>query len=568
SIGYQTLEVVVGNRNTLNLEMNEDTELLDEVVVVGYGTMRKSDISGASVTVGEDAIKGSVITNLDQALQGRAAGVTSVMTSGAPGSSVSIRVRGQSTINANAEPLYVIDGVIVQGGGSSGADFGLGDALGNSPVSTISPLSTINPSDILSMEILKDASATAIYGAQGANGVVLITTKRGKAGEAKFTYEGMYGVQRQAARLEMMNLREFADYSNQVSLSDNRPEFADPSLLGAGTNWQDAVFRQAPMHQHQLSAQGGTDAVRYFVSGSFMGQDGTIIGTEFNRYSFRSNLDAQLKKWFKLGLNAMYSQTDERLGLADSQEGVINYSLLTPPDIPIYDLEGNYASVIREGYTRINPIAMVLDEDILLGRNKLNGSIFADITPIESLTLHSELGFDIGSTRGERFEPAVRYGKWSREKNMSSIQKNDNRFWQLKNYLTYSGNVDKHDYTVMLGQEMWESTYEYQSVTASALPSNDIKNPSLGTDPLITSGFGSSAMASFFGRGTYNYDDRYMGTYTYRRDGSSNFGPKNRWAGFHAFAASWRFTNEAFFEPLTEVLSNGKLRIGWGQTGN
>ncbi|MDD4486578.1 MAG: SusC/RagA family TonB-linked outer membrane protein, partial [Proteiniphilum sp.] len=351
SIGYQTLEVVVGNRNTLNLEMNEDTELLDEVVVVGYGTMRKSDISGASVTVGEDAIKGSVITNLDQALQGRAAGVTSVMTSGAPGSSVSIRVRGQSTINANAEPLYVIDGVIVQGGGSSGADFGLGDALGNSPVSTISPLSTINPSDILSMEILKDASATAIYGAQGANGVVLITTKRGKAGEAKFTYEGMYGVQRQAARLEMMNLREFADYSNQVSLSDNRPEFADPSLLGAGTNWQDAVFRQAPMHQHQLSAQGGTDAVRYFVSGSFMGQDGTIIGTEFNRYSFRSNLDAQLKKWFKLGLNAMYSQTDERLGLADSQEGVINYSLLTPPDIPIYDLEGNYASVIREGYT-------------------------------------------------------------------------------------------------------------------------------------------------------------------------------------------------------------------------
>lgn len=264
----------------------------------------------------------------------------------------------------------------------------------------------------------------------------------------------------------------------------------------------------------------------------------------------------------------MYSQTDERLGLADSQEGVINYSLLTPPDIPIYDLDGNYASVIREGYTRINPIAMVLDEDILLGRNKLNGSIFADITPIENLTWHSELGFDIGSSRGERFEPAVQYGKWSREKNMSSIQKNDNRFWQLKNYLTYSGNVDKHDYTVMLGQEMWESTYEYQSVTASALPSNDIKNPSLGTDPLISSGFGSSAMASFFGRGTYNYDDRYMGTYTYRRDGSSNFGPKNRWAGFHAFAASWRFTNEAFFEPLTEVLNNGKLRIGWGQTGN
>lgn len=476
TIGYKTVEVTVGNRSILNLEMYEDTELLDEVVVVGYGTMRKSDISGASVTVGEDAIRGSVITNLDQALQGRAAGVTSVMTSGAPGSSVSIRVRGQSTINANAEPLYVIDGVIVQGGGRSGHDFGLGDALGNSPISTISPLSTINPSDILSMEILKDASATAIYGAQGANGVVLITTKRGKAGEARFTYEGMYGVQRQAARVDMMNLREFAEYSNQVSLSENRPEFADPSLLGAGTNWQDAVFRRAPMYQHQLSAEGGTDAVRYFVSGSFMKQDGTIIGTKFNRYSFRTNLDSQLKKWLKLGLNAMYSQTDERLGLADSQEGVITYSLLTPPDIPIYDLDGNYASVIREGYTRINPIAMVLDEDILLGRNKLNGSIFADVMPLKNLVWHSELGFDIGSSRGERFEPSVRYGNWSRDKNMSSIQKNDNRFWQLKNYLTYSGNRDKHSYTMMLGQEMWESTYEYQSVTASSLPSNNLNS--------------------------------------------------------------------------------------------
>src|SRR5690606_10991521 len=248
-IGMETQEIrVMGNE--LNVRMASSVNELDQVVAIGYGAVRKGHLSGSSVTVSEDQLKGSVVTNLDQALQGRASGVTATMTSGAPGGAMSIRVRGQSTINANAEPLYVIDGVIVQGGGSSGSSFGLGDALGNSPISTISPLSTNNPSDILSMEILKDASAPATDGAQGANGVVLITTKRGKAGEAKFTYEGMYGVQRQAARLEMMNLREFADYSNQVSLSDNRPEFADPSLLGAGTNWQDAVFRQAPMHQH------------------------------------------------------------------------------------------------------------------------------------------------------------------------------------------------------------------------------------------------------------------------------------------------------------------------------
>ena len=187
SIGYATQEIAVGSQKVIDVVLKEDAEFLDEVVVVGYGTMKKSDLAGASVSMKEDAIKGSIITNIDQSLQGRAAGVTAVQTSGAPGSSSSIRVRGQATINANAEPLYVVDGVIIQGGGSSGADFGLGDALGNGAVSTVSPLSTINPADIVSMEILKDASATAIYGAQGANGVVLITTKRGKAGEAHFT---------------------------------------------------------------------------------------------------------------------------------------------------------------------------------------------------------------------------------------------------------------------------------------------------------------------------------------------------------------------------------------------
>ncbi|MBP5721127.1 MAG: carboxypeptidase-like regulatory domain-containing protein, partial [Bacteroidales bacterium] len=221
SIGYVPQEVVVHNQAVLNIILEEDIEFLDEVVVVGYGTMKKSDLSGASVSMKEADLKGSIITNLDQSLQGRAAGVTAVQTSGAPGSSSSIRVRGQATVNANAEPLYVIDGVIVQGGGNSGADFGLGDALGNGKVSTISPLSTINPADIVSMEILKDASATAIYGAQGANGVVLITTKHGTAGEAKFTYDGMFAVSRQTRRIDMLNLREFAEfYNDMVSLGE------------------------------------------------------------------------------------------------------------------------------------------------------------------------------------------------------------------------------------------------------------------------------------------------------------------------------------------------------------
>lgn len=571
-IGYVTQTIKVTNQTSLHIVLKEDSETLDEVVVVGYGTMKKSDLSGASVSVGEDAIKGSVITNLDQSLQGRAAGVSAVSTSGAPGSSSSIRVRGQATINSNAEPLYVIDGVIVQGGGASGADFGLGDALGNGSVSTISPLSTINPADIVSMEILKDASATAIYGAQGANGVILITTKRGKAGEAKFTYDGMLAVQRQTKRLDMMNLREFANYYNefvQVGELDVNGYYADPSILGKGTNWQDAVFQTALQHQHQVSAEGGTEKIKYYVSASYMDQDGTLIGSNFNRYSFRVNLDSQLKSWLKLGLSATYSSTDEDLKLADGEQGIINYSLKTVPDIPIYDIDGNYATIVREGYTNPNPIAMAMMDQVLLNRQKLTGNIFFEVTPIKNLVWHAELDYDISASRGERYKPMVDFGSWKRDSNYSSIQKNSSTFWQLKNYVTYSGMIDKHNFTAMLGQECWASNYDNISVTNTSLPSDAVHNPALGTaTPVIGSGFGSSAMASFFTRLTYNYDNRYYGTYTYRYDGSSNFGPDNRWAGFHALAGSWRFSNEEFFKPLSGVISNGKLRLGWGQTGN
>jgi TonB-linked SusC/RagA family outer membrane protein len=405
-LGYTSQEIKVGSQSIINVTLKEDSELLDEVVVVGYGTMKKSDLSGASVSMGEDKIKGSIITNLDQSLQGRAAGVTAVSTSGAPGSSSSIRVRGQATINANAEPLYVIDGVIVQSGGQSGADYGLGDALGNGSVSTISPLSTINPQDIVSMEILKDASATAIYGAQGANGVVLITTKRGKAGEAKFSYDGMVAVQRQTKRLDTMNLREYAGYYNDLvnmgeATSSNY--LSDLSLLGKGTNWQDAIFQTALQHQHQISAQGGSEKVQYYVSGSYMNQDGTIIGSNFERFSVRTNLDAQMKKWLKLGLSATFSNTDESLKLADSDEGLINYSLTTIPSIPIYNVDGSYSSVSQEGYSNPNPVAMALMDDILLNRKKLTGNIFFEVTPVKNLVWHAELGYDVSSSKGETY---------------------------------------------------------------------------------------------------------------------------------------------------------------------
>ena len=573
SIGYATQEIEVGNQSRINVLLKEDTEFLDEVVVVGYGTMKRSDLSGASVSMKEEDLKGSVITNLDQSLQGRAAGVSAVQTSGAPGSSSSIRVRGQATVNANAEPLYVIDGVIVQGGGNSGGDFGLG-GLGNGKVSTISPLATINPADIVSMEILKDASATAIYGAQGANGVVLITTKHGKAGDAKFSYDGMFAVSRQNSRIDMMDLRQFAEYYNDLAgqgLVDHNGYYADPSILGKGTNWQDEVFRTALQHQHQISAQGGSEKVQYYVSGSYMDQQGTIIGSNFDRLSFRTNLDAQLKEWFKLGVNATYAITNDDIKLADGQEGVIFYSLSTLPDIPVYDLDGNYSTTVREGYTSANPVALAMLDQNLLKRQKLTGNVYADLTPIKHFTWRSEVGFDVSNSEATTYKPMVNLGGWQRGSNSMSSQRNASTYWSLKNYLTYANTFGKHSVTAMVGQEAWESRWNYLGASNKDLPSDDIHNLRLATGtPTVNSGFGSSAMASFFTRETYNYDDRYLATYTFRRDGSSNFGPDNRWANFHSFAASWRFTNEAFLKEATRAigLDNGKIRVGWGQTGN
>ncbi|MBR0110187.1 MAG: TonB-dependent receptor [Bacteroidales bacterium] len=574
SIGYKTAEIKVGTKTYFEVILEEDSLFLDDVVVVGYGTMKRSDLSGASVSMKEEDLRGSIISSLDQTLQGRAAGVTAVQTSGAPGSSSSIRVRGQATVNANAEPLYVIDGVIVQGGGNSGSDFGLGDALGNGRVSTISPLSTINPADIVSMEILKDASATAIYGAQGANGVVLITTKHGKAGDAKFTYDGMVAASRQTSRIQMLNLRQFAEYYNDmvnIGEVEANPLYADPSLLGKGTNWQDEVFRTAFQHQHQVSATGGTDKVQYYVSGSYMNQEGTIIGSQFDRFSVRTNLDAQLKEWFKLGVNAAYSRTHDNLKLADGQEGVIFYSLSSLPDIPVYDIDGNYSTVVREGYNTKNPVALAMYNENLLERQKLNGGIYAELTPIKHFTFRSEVGFDISSSEADTYKPKISLGTFQQGSNQISQQRNGSTYWSWKNYLTYNNTFGKHSVTAMIGQEAWESRWDYLRAASSDLPSDEIHSIGLATSksPTIGGGFGSSAMASFFTRETYNYDNRYLLTYTFRYDGSSNFGPENRWAGFHSLAGSWRFTNEAFYPAeMKDILSDGKIRIGWGQTGN
>jgi len=575
-IGFTPQDVFVGKQTVINVQLKTLILGLDEVVVIGYGTMKKSDLSGASVSVSGDKLRGSIGANLDQALQGRAAGVTAVQTSGQPGSSVSIRVRGQGTLRADAsEPLYVIDGVPVQNVSQSGHDIGLGDKLGNGSVSTFSGLSAINPSDILSMEILKDASATAIYGSRGANGVVLITTKRGKTGDAKFSYEFNFGIQDQVKRIAVMNLREYAQYSNdyaaEVNGRDPRVELQDPTLLGEGTNWQDAVFRSAPMQSHQISATGGSEKVRYFVSGSYYKQDGTVIGSDFNRFTTRVNLDADLKKGFKIGTNFTLSRSEENIGLNNSSEGIISVALRTTPDVPIYNTDGSYSGDEREGSPgNVNPIGKALNEENLLKRNNFTGNVYSDVTIIKGLTWRSEVGADISGSSAYTFTPTYQYGSVKNLSNSVSRQYNQGFFWQVKNYLTYTRQFGKHNVTALLGQEVSESKWEYLRGASSGLTSNDIHEPTLGDPKTMTigSGHGSGSMASFFARGNYAYNDKYFATYTFRRDGSSNFGPKNRWAPFHAFSVSWKVTNEEFMQNIKNTVSNFKIRAGWGQTGN
>ena len=566
-VGYLTKSFKVGNASTYNITLEEDNNNIDEVVVVGYGTMKKSDISGATVSLGEKAIRESPVTNVNEVFQGRIAGVQTISTSGAPGSAVSVSVRGIASINAGTEPLYVVDGVIWESQGQSGADYGLADKLGNGSHSTVSPLSLINPQDIVNIETLKDASSCAIYGARGANGVVLITTKHGKSGDAKFTYAGQLSVQRQNKRIDMMNLREFGEYYNSLAQQGeiSKPDkmYSDPSILGKGTNWQDAVLQTAIMHNHSLTAEGGTDKVTYYVSGNFMNQEGTVIGSEFKRYSLRTNLTAQLKKWMKIGVDANYSNTSENLKLADSNEGLIYYSLSTPPDIQIYNIDGGYSSVSKEGFSNPNPIAMAMQNEILLKRQALTGSVYSDITFIPGLTLHTQLGFNIGASKGDTYQPKIALGTWHRDNNEAHEQKNSSKYWSLNNYLTYDKQFGKHHGTIMLGQECSENSWDYVSLTTTGLPLDIIHNANLGGEPKVGQGFGSGSSASFFTRLSYGYDERFDGTFTFRRDASSNFGPNNRWGTFPSFATGWRFTNEKFIRntSVSKWLTNVKFLL-------
>jgi TonB-linked SusC/RagA family outer membrane protein len=551
-IGYMTQKISVGSQTDFTVKMEEDIATLDEVVVVdvGYGSMKRTDLTGSITSVKGDKLNQSITTGIDQALIGRVAGISATQMSGQPGGSVSIRVRGVSSINGDTEPLYVIDGVPMSGNNQNVYNTGLG-AVGGAGKTTYSPLSTINPNDIESIEVLKDASATAIYGNRGSNGVVIINTKRGKKGDMKISYDGYYGVQEAPVMLDMMNLRQYAKFRNdwaaETAGETPDPLFADPSLLGEGTNWQEEIYRVAPIQNHQITLSGG-DKARYVITGGYFSQDGIIIWSNFERYSLRFNLDSEVKSWLSIGNSLGVSLADERLGAFD-RGGIIGTALGARPDVPARNPDGSYAGIDGEG-AFVNPIAQALDKENYLKRASLLGNLYTDIKILKGLTLRTEFGGNAELTKSSSWNPTYDYGGGAvNEHNSISRLTGINYFWQFKNYLTYNTKFGSdHNLTAMIGQEASSWGWSSISATGRDLPTNDVHSIDLGDPKQFTASdaLNSGALESYYSRLNYNFKERYFLTFTYRADGSGNFADGYRWGYFPSAAFKWRTINEPF----------------------
>lgn len=574
-IGYKSQEVAVKNKRVITVSLMENTEDLEEVVVVGYGVMRKSDLTGSVGSVKSDMIKKQAVSSFDQGLQGKVAGVQVIAASGSPGGVVDIRIRGGNSLTSGNQPLYVIDGYPVTAGGSAG-----GSGAGQNP------LATLNPGDIESMEILKDASATSIYGSRGANGVILITTKRGKQGKTTVTYDGYVGFQQVAKRLDMMNAREWATLANEGAATDGRPAYypnpSNPALypaidqLGEGTDWQDQIFRTAPIHSHNISVNGGSENTKFSVVASYFSQDGVVKNQDFNRFSFRNNIDTKISKVVSLSTNFTVSRVFANIGRENGDGGgntsVINAALVMPPTVPIYDPQtGEY---IRMNYLTgssavPNPVPYVnhLKDKGTIDRILASADLTFNI--IDGLTLKVSGGADMSSALREVYEPKETNTGY----NANGIAQQQNRrsnSYSNENVLTYIKKLNEHSLNVMLGTSLLYDESKTSSMTARDFISDiyEYNNLDAGAQwDKPSTGRSKSTLLSAFGRINYVWKDRYLFTLTGRADGSSKFGANNKWAFFPSVAAAWRVSQESFMKNIAWI-SNLKIRGSWGVTGN
>ena len=571
-IGYEETLISLNSNVNYPVTLKEDISLLEESVVIGYGTVKKKDLTGAVSSVTSDKLKETIATNVDQMLQGKVAGVQITANSGAPGAASSIRVRGASSINNSNEPLYIIDGIPFSGSGNEIGGFDW--AGGTNGQTKVNPLSTISPSDIVSIDILKDASATAIYGANGANGVIIITTKRGNAGRVNITYDGYVTVQMITNKLPMMNLSEYAEY--QIGLCEDlnssvAEEFKDPSLLGKGTDWQDQIFRTAWMHSHSMSVTGGTEKVKVAASAGYTSQDGVIIGSAFDRFSSRVNMDAEIFSWLKAGASVAFTHTDEVITNNDGTDGVVLQALTMQPSVPVYDFEGNWAGPTSvNGASMWNPVWLAQMKSNDYKRNRSMGNFFLSIDPVKDLNIRTEYGFDYSDNNNRCFIPTYSFGLISSDTNQIMQRDDHSLYWIWKTFANYNHTwAGKHNFGAMAGFEMSKSTWNGTQIVKKNLSTDTVHIVTNDGDFVSNEGWkDSNTMASAFARLNYNYAERYYVTATVRADASSKFGPNNKWGYFPSTALAWRLANEPFFESAKHVVNEFKLRAGYGMVGN
>ena len=564
-LGYAPREVTVKQAGVINVTLKSTSSNLDEVVVVGYGKKARKDLTGSISSISGNELNKTQPATFDQALQGKVAGVVVQQVSGQPGGGVSIQIRGVSSISGSNSPLYVIDGIIIPPVGDPG--------------NGSNPLNAINPAEIESIDVLKDASATAIYGSQATNGVVVITTKRGKAGAPQITYDFYAGYQEILKRMPVVNLQQFATIINARGIIwgfDTRPQFANPQYLGPGTDWQKELFRKAPMMNHTLTVSGGDARTQYLLSTSYFDQEGIALGSNFKRYSLRLNLDNKTTNWLKIGTSLQLAHVNESVN--STSGNVIGTALSISPDIPVKNPDGSYGGVTDPaGWVApiANPVALAKIVKDLRKNDQIFGNVYAEIQFTKDLSLRNELSGNFEFNTENRYSPTYSFGKGNVSRNYGSSNAGQNFYIAIRNFLTYNHNFKKLHVDALAGHESQERTFEslygarrnFASDNVQAINGGDASTATNSGDNSQSTPTGGSARESWFGRINFSWDDRYLLTGNIRSDGSSNFPTNNRWGTTYSGGFAWKINNEAFLKGVKSI-NELKLRIGYGLTNN
>jgi TonB-linked SusC/RagA family outer membrane protein len=561
-LGFETLEFVATG-SPVTITLLPSTKQLNDVVVVGYGTQRRRDLTGSVSSVSATALK-QPVTSFDKVLQGSVAGVQVTQSSGQPGSVVSIRIRGGNSITGGNEPLYVIDGFPVY---NDNSDASAGVTSGGS----VNALSSINPADIESMDVLKDASATAIYGSRGANGVVIITTKKGKAGTNTVNYETYYGSQQAINSINLItSSKDWALLKNEARVNAGKTPFytqAQIDNLSGGTNWQQAALRKAPTNNHQLTISGGDEKTRYAIAGNYFKQNGVLLNTDFERFSGRLNLDRNVSVKFKVGTNFTGSRVQSQI--ADGN--VVSSLLLMPPTVDILDANGAYTYQSAFETPLGNPIATLIQEKNESNTYRLLGNVFGEYQLAKGLSAKISLGADVINNKQNRFVPTTLYqGANTSATGTGTVGSKFVSSWLNENTLNYLKSFGDHSFNTLVGFTQQE--YRSENVTAGAqgfvtndLGYNDLGSASIYTQP--ATGSSEWALNSFLGRINYSFKQRYLFTLTGRADGSSRFGKNNKWGYFPSAAFAWNVSDEKFLSDV-KWINSLKFRLSAGLTGN